>query len=169
MQELTAYMLMLLCAMTMTVTTVAAQTSGDVYYCYSGSSLYQLDLQNCGDEDPSYTGDWFCGVMKVCETYQPSGRECITTRGCAKREQCTDSSGGIFDGSTPNGTVAGAVLYPSCCQANSFPTDDAIAIDYSNVCNAASASGHAAMISMTVGMVAAVTAVAVGVAGGVVW
>ena len=52
----------------------------DDYYCYSGSSLYELEVQNCKSENTTYTGTWYCGSMKICESFMDSGRECVTTR-----------------------------------------------------------------------------------------
>lgn len=57
-----------------------ALVKGDDFYCYSGSSIYELQVQNCKNENTSYTGTWYCGSMKICESYMDSGRECVTTR-----------------------------------------------------------------------------------------
>lgn len=35
------------------------------HYCYTGSSIYETEIQNCPSEDPSYTGTWYCGTMRV--------------------------------------------------------------------------------------------------------
>ena len=65
------------------------------YVCFTGSSLYQQETQDCGDKDPKYNGTWYCSKVEVCEAYIPSVRQCIVSRGCAKEEQCVDSSGAV--------------------------------------------------------------------------
>ena len=35
--------------------------------CYSGSSIYQLLIQDCTAQNPSYNGTWYCAKMEVID------------------------------------------------------------------------------------------------------
>jgi hypothetical protein len=48
------------------------------YYCYKGSSLYQVEYVDCGDLNG--ISDWYCSKVTVCENDIDSERECIETR-----------------------------------------------------------------------------------------
>lgn len=39
--------------------------ANSAHYCYSGSSIYELEVQNCPTQNASYTGTWMCGTMRV--------------------------------------------------------------------------------------------------------
>lgn len=58
-------------------------------------------------------------------------------RSCATREECTDSKGDIYDGTKLSPDIGGADITVTCCKAEDFPSDDAVAIDFADVCNAA--------------------------------
>ena len=110
---------------------VLGQTyNGTREYCYSGSDLYQHTIQNCIEQDTSYNGTWYCAKMKVCETYMAKGRECIQTKGCAKATDCEN----IVSGEP---TVSAGMTYTQyCCKnKNSFPDDDTLAVEVSEICN----------------------------------
>ncbi len=83
---------------------------------YIGSSLYQRITVDCSALNSSYTGNWYCATIDVCETDISPSRECnyiifkkqiiinycvigIRTRGCATYEQCF-TDGGIYSGQT---------------------------------------------------------------------
>ena len=91
--------------------------------------------------------------LQICESFKNKHRECIQTRGCATFEECqsTTSTSGIYNGNTVQVTSgvnpAGMTITATCCKAHDFPTDDAIAIDYSEICN--SAPGSAIALSYT--------------------
>eukprot|EP01031_Cornospumella_fuschlensis_P034915 gene34915-42281_t len=97
--------------------------------------------------------------MEICESFISSARECIETRGCATQEECTTSSGTIYNGETvesvPSTLPAGMTMKATCCMANNFPDDDTIALDYKDVCNSASKS--------SVGMLSTAALIVVGV------
>lgn len=108
--------------------------------CFAGSSLYQLIVDNCNDKDPSYTGEWYCAKMTVCESFKSSARKCIETRGCATAEECSPPSG-MYDDTLiqPNGfNPAGMETRATCCSAYDFPDDDTVAINYEEICNSGS-------------------------------
>ncbi len=110
-------------------------------YCFSGSSLYQLENVDCTEKDSSYNDIWYCSTVRVCESYISSARECIETRGCAKKEECinptTDTEYAdekvYFNGDKEYG---GMEISVSCCVAgDDFPDDDAVAINMADICN----------------------------------
>mmetsp|Transcript_16632 Transcript_16632/g.17997 ORF Transcript_16632/g.17997 Transcript_16632/m.17997 type:complete len:161 (+) Transcript_16632:186-668(+) len=121
---------------------VQASTNQTKAICYSGSNLYQLLTQDCNDKDSSYTGEWFCAKMEVCENFISSERTCIVTRGCATAQECSSGSGFYsnqniqVNGQNPGGMT----VTVTCCSAYNFPSDDTIALDYSNICNSASSN-----------------------------
>ncbi len=119
----------------------------DSVYCFTGSSAYQLLPKNC-NKASNYTGTWYCSTMEICEPFARSDRDCMTVRGCATAEQCTDQSGTSLVDTTKsimnsnNGaTLGGASIRVSCCQNDDLLSDDdAIAADLSDICNSASSS-----------------------------
>jgi hypothetical protein len=116
------------------------------YYCFTGSSEYQLQVVDCADRNSTYTGDWYCATMEVCEQFQDTNRHCISTRGCATDSQCTDSSDQTLMTSPTNiyltgaTKISGMTVKTSCCAANKFEDDDLIAADLSDICNSAPSS-----------------------------
>ena len=132
--------------------------------CYSGSSMYQLVTQDCTSQDRQYEGTWYCAKVEVCESYMSNARQCITSRGCAKEEQCTYTSSSGANKTMNNYPVkdsdgqkpAGMKITTTCCKAAKFPTDDTVAIDYADICNAASSSRALYLSSVSVAMIAAV-------------
>lgn len=101
------------------------------------------------------------------EAFQSSSREPIITRGCATESECFSSTNQMYSGteilvcpclycaftnvflvmvilfsfsiSQSNGLMPGGMqIVATCCKANSFPDDDTIAIDYSQICNSGS-------------------------------
>lgn len=48
--------------------------------CYSGSTMYQGFTQVCQQLNPSYTGDWYCTKVDVCEFGISSSRSCMSTK-----------------------------------------------------------------------------------------
>jgi hypothetical protein len=121
---------------------VAAQSNSTAKaLCYTGSSLYQLVTQDCNAKDSSYTGQWYCAKLEVYEAFQSSSREPIITRGCATESECFSSTNQMYSGTEilSNGLMPGGMqIVATCCKANSFPDDDTIAIDYSQICNSGS-------------------------------
>jgi hypothetical protein len=125
--------------------------------CYSGSDLYQKITTDCDAQDPSYTGDWYCATMEMCESYISSSRTCIRTKGCAKAEQCcsdgssscSSSSGTFYDDSTiqtsAGGSPAGMTVKATCCKNSELFADDDSALDYTIICNSASRNGITAI------------------------
>mmetsp|Transcript_31805 Transcript_31805/g.53662 ORF Transcript_31805/g.53662 Transcript_31805/m.53662 type:complete len:175 (-) Transcript_31805:272-796(-) len=110
--------------------------------CYTGSSLYETVVQNCNDKDPSYTDEWYCATMEICESFIDKARVCAVTKGCATKEECSTSSttSGVYDSTTVDvgGTnPAGMTITTTCCEAKYFDDDDEVAIDYSAICNSA--------------------------------
>lgn len=117
--------------------------NADRSYCFSGSDLYQLESFDCTAKDSSYTGDWYCSTMTICESYIDSDRDCVTTRGCAQESQCVDpSTSEVYSdhkiSTSSNQTYGGIEVTVSCCKAGDFPSDDALAIDMGDICNSAS-------------------------------
>ena len=49
-------------------------------YCYTGSSMYQIDTVDCHAKDKEYTGVWYCAKMELCERFINTQRTCVTTR-----------------------------------------------------------------------------------------
>lgn len=89
-----------------------------------------------------------------------SARECIITRGCATEEQCNfdvDTDGALKT------SPAGMTIYPSCCTAGDFPTDDTVTLAYKKICNPAAVSFTvpSLLVSMSVAAVIAVVCTAV--------
>ena len=127
--------MMLLCIFLIIASVNAA---GSRTLCYSGSDMYQRLTMDCNALDPAYQGNWYCAKVTICEQYISSSRNCITTRGCAKDNQCQISGGGIYSGLplAPGGEYpAGMTITPSCCSnSQTFATDDG-ALDYSLICN----------------------------------
>lgn len=99
-------------------------------------------------------------AIQVCENDISSQRQCIVTRGCATEAQCLNpSTGQPYAGekllSTSGQVPAGMNLYPRCCKSTLFQTDDAIAINYGDICNPASRSalsGAVALASALLGL-----------------
>lgn len=114
--------------------------------CYSGSTLYQMFIQDCNAEDTSYTGTWYCSEVEVCEQFISGSRDCVITKGCAKEEQCYDtgsaSTGTMYTGSAISNSGSqypgGMEIRPSCCSNPNLFNDDDSAVDYSLICNSAS-------------------------------
>jgi hypothetical protein len=106
------------------------------FLCYSGSSLYQLKALDCGAQNTSYTGSWYCAKSEICEAFMDSNRECVTTRGCATEDQCRPT-GSTLDGLVQlNGQNPGGMsITTSCCVAGRFDDDDIIPPDYDDICN----------------------------------
>lgn len=75
-------------------------------------------------------------------------RECVETRGCATEEECVSSTStsGYYNGNaiqvTSGINPAGMTITARCCNAYDFPNDDAIPIDYSNICNSSSGAPY---------------------------
>lgn len=115
--------------------------------CYSGSLIYQSITQVCEEMNPGYTGTWYCAKTDVCESFMSSSRECMSTKGCAREDECYTtgvSTGSFYDGSivlsnTIGSLPAGMKIRPMCCLNKSkFPTDDATISWASGViCNSA--------------------------------
>ena len=139
--------------------------------CYSGSDLYQRLTIDCDAQDPAWSAipgnTWYCATIEVCEQYKPESRACMTTRGCAKADQCKAPGGGLYDGSAIVNTdtkqsIAGMTLKPKCClNANSaggkdgFANDDG-ALDYDIICNSAG-KGIAFSASMTLAIIVGIS------------
>jgi len=119
--------------------------------CYSGSNLYQQLTQNCNSQNPSYTGEWYCAKIELCEAFISESRQCVVTRGCATQSQCrySPSSSGIYDSTGLQ--VAGMSITVTCCLANNFANDDTIAIDYTQICNSAPTGFTYPSLGMLVG------------------
>mmetsp|Transcript_19543 Transcript_19543/g.39460 ORF Transcript_19543/g.39460 Transcript_19543/m.39460 type:complete len:163 (-) Transcript_19543:32-520(-) len=126
--------------------------------CYSGSALYQKIAQNCNDKDPAYSGEWYCATVEICESFISKERQCVETRGCATKEECSSSSStsGYYNGNkvqvTSGINPAGMTITATCCQANNFPDDDSVAVDYTDICNDASRTAHYAALITLVGV-----------------
>jgi len=142
-------------ALCCTVSTVLAANTRTL--CYSGSDMYQKLTVDCNAQDPTYTGQWFCAKISVCEQYMSSSRHCIITRGCAKEAQCMVSAGKLYSGTTLESATSqlpgGMTISPSCCANSAFFATDDGALDYDNICNS---SGRGVSFSMAA--VAALTA-----------
>lgn len=110
-------------------------------------------ITDCTLQDTSYTGNWFCSQISVCEAYISDSRECIKSKGCAKEEQCTcvnsncqsttlSSTDGsaVYAGPLTNSgeNPGGYTIDIYCCQSKIFPSDDLVAINYNDICNSAS-------------------------------
>ena len=119
--------------------------------CYSGSLIYQQITQVCETQNPGYKGTWYCSKTEVCESFMSSSRECMSTKGCAREDECyttgSKSTGVLYDGSfTLSNTIGslpgGMKIRPMCClNAAKFPTDDAtISWSPGVVCNSATKS-----------------------------
>lgn len=106
------------------------------HVCYQGSSLYQIQTQECEDMDGNYTDTWYCSKVTICEWGISSNRECAETRGCSKEKDCLDSSGDVLNGNTV--VLGGTRISTQCCVAHKFDDDDAIAIDLGDICNSGS-------------------------------
>lgn len=105
--------------------------------CYSGSDMYQKLTVDCTAQDSEYTGTWYCATISVCEQYISSSRNCMTTRGCAKADQC-DDGGNIYSGTALSNYPAGMTIKPKCClNSELFASDDG-ALDYNIICNSSS-------------------------------
>lgn len=101
--------------------------------------MYQVNTVDCTLQDTTYSGDWYCADMTVCEAGISASRSCIKTRGCAKYEQCVESSTIMSNYAVQvNGVSPGGMsIELSCCKSSTQPDDDAIAIDYNMICNEA--------------------------------
>eukprot|EP00981_Chlorochromonas_danica_P008073 scaffold1962_cov180-Ochromonas_danica.AAC.8 len=76
---------------------------------------------------------------QICESFISERRQCVTTRGCATESECT-SNGVVYDGQhiqVGGQYPAGMQITATCCDAHDFPDDDAVAIDYNDICNSA--------------------------------
>ena len=62
---------------TLSTLLLMATTHASRYYCYKGSSLYQVEYVDCGNLN---SGDWYCSKITVCENDIDSERDCIETR-----------------------------------------------------------------------------------------
>mmetsp|Transcript_17950 Transcript_17950/g.33743 ORF Transcript_17950/g.33743 Transcript_17950/m.33743 type:complete len:149 (+) Transcript_17950:52-498(+) len=113
-------------------------TSHARFVCYQGSSLYQIETQECNNMDANYTGTWYCSKVTICEWGISSQRQCAETRGCSKEEECKDGSGNIYSGEST--VLGGTRISTECCEAHKFDDDDAIAIDLGDICNSAPAT-----------------------------
>lgn len=60
------------------ITTFFSVIHASRYYCYKGSSLYQVEYVDCGDLNGM--SSWYCSKITVCENDIDSDRECIETR-----------------------------------------------------------------------------------------
>lgn len=111
-------------------------------------------ISDCSLQDTSYTGNWFCSQIQVCEAGISTSRECIKSKGCAKQEQCTCSGVNchIVNGeleseysglvTITNQNPGGFVVNIYCCQSKIFPSDDLVAINYNDICNNASSASY---------------------------
>jgi hypothetical protein len=104
-------------------------------------------ITDCTLQDTSYTGNWFCSQISVCERDISDSRECIKSKGCANEEQCTcadsncvASDDGSYAGQLTNSgeNPGGYTIDIYCCQSKIFPSDDLVAINYNDICNSAS-------------------------------
>ena len=124
--------------------------------CYSGSDMYQKLTVDCNAQDPTYQGQRYCAKITVCEQYISKSRSCMTTRGCAKADQCAVSQDKIYSGealqSSTSQLPAGMTITPSCCLNSEFFADDDGALDYDIICNS-SARG----VSFSVAAVTTIT------------
>lgn len=133
--------------------------------CYSGSDLYQKLTVDCNAQDPTYTGQWYCATIEVCEQYISENRQCMTTKGCAKADQCTvPTSTNVYEGNSVKNSAdklfAGMTIKPTCClnsnynsDKNGFADDDG-ALDYGIICNSAGKSmafSASMILAITVG------------------
>lgn len=138
----------------------ASAASASRTLCYSGSDLYQKITTDCDAQDTSYTGDWYCATMEMCESYISSSRTCITTKGCAKAEQCcsdgdtscTSSTNTFYDSTSiqtsTGGSPAGMTVKATCCKNSELFADDDSALDYTIICNSAARQGLSALVSL---------------------
>lgn len=64
----------------------------------------------------------------------------IGGRGCAKESECYSDAAtkSLYDGSPLSPNPAGMSISPLCCPANVFADDDAVSINYRDICNASS-------------------------------
>lgn len=126
--------------------------------CYSGSDMYQKLTVDCNAQDPTYKGQWYCAKIMVCEQYISKSRNCMTTRGCAKAEQCAATPTTIYGGealqSSTSQLPAGMTITPSCCSNSEYFANDDGALDYDIICNS---SGRG--VTFSVAAVATLTAV----------
>jgi hypothetical protein len=42
--------------------------------------MYELVPTDCSAEDESYTGEWHCSTIEVCERFKNSARQCMLSR-----------------------------------------------------------------------------------------
>jgi hypothetical protein len=132
-------------ALSLVLVLLAGRVSGRTF-CYAGSDMYQLLTQDCNAQDPTYTGDWYCSSISVCESFISGSRNCMQTRGCAKEAQCyttgSKSTGSLYTGIalTNSGTElpSGMSIEPTCCLNDVAFADDDSGLDYDNICNSAS-------------------------------
>ncbi len=83
--------------------------------------------------------------MEVCERgitklpLQPAGRKCMTSLGCAKKEECINPATNKLYNGEPlylNSALPGGMsIEPYCCLGPQYNNDDAN-IKYGTVCNA---------------------------------
>ena len=115
------------------------------YLCLHGSEEYQQVVKSCNELDTSYTGEWYCSKMEVCERgiiqlpLRPAGRKCMTSLGCAKKDECTNpQTNALYNGEPMyvNGALPGGMtIQPYCCLGPQYNNDDAN-IKYDTICNA---------------------------------
>ena len=116
--------------------------------------MYQKLTVDCNAQDPTYTGEWYCANVKVCESYMSSKRQCMTTRGCAKEAECEFSAGNTYAGDTAllnyaGKSPAGMTITPECCSNSKKFADDDGAVDYSVICNSSARSiTYSAMLAV---------------------
>ena len=142
-------------ALVCTLSTVFAENTRTL--CYSGSDMYQKLTVDCNAQDPAYLGKWYCAKVTVCEQYISKNRNCMTTRGCAKADQCAVSANTVYSGtpleSSTSQLPGGMTITPSCCLNSAmFATDDG-ALDYDIICNSSSRG-----VTFNMAAVAALTA-----------
>ena len=156
--------ILVLCVVLLSSILVSEAASNSRTLCYSGSSMYQSFIQDCNAQDTSYSGTWYCADVEVCESFISGTRSCISTKGCAKEEQCYDtgssSTGTLYSGDSISNTgselPAGMTISPSCCLNSDLFNDDDTALDYTNICNDASRIGSSLWMAIGIASVSSV-------------
>lgn len=81
--------------------------------CYSGSTVYQRFTQVCQTLNPAYKGDWYCTKIDVCEFGMSPNRECMSTKGCAREDECfttgSSATGVMYDGTQALSNTLGSL------------------------------------------------------------
>ena len=122
--------------------------------CYSGSQLYPAVAMDCSSENSSYTGDWYCSTMEVCEQFINKHRKCVLIKGCSTQQQCTNQQTNQIYSHEPLLPPGANGLFPGgmttnlhCCKAADFNNDDVVAPAYGDICNTGGLSSAPSILS----------------------